>query len=129
MDLSHPDDEITNPITDGVANRVVEERGTDEHCSDSGGFQKEWHLMRGQLLHYGTRKESNECQISGRTPRSSSAVAHLEEIFHTDHENIVAFQLNDKLAPGAYSYLIIIDGIGLICTCTAGENKRSLVGI
>ena len=35
IDLIHPDDEITNPITDGVAFRVVE-RGTDSHCIDQG---------------------------------------------------------------------------------------------
>ena len=35
VDLIHPDDEITQPITDGVAFRVVE-RGTDEHCIDQG---------------------------------------------------------------------------------------------
>ena len=47
------------------------------------------------------------------------------EIFHTDHPNHVSFQLNDKLAPGAYSYLIIIDGIGLICTCLWRKQKKS----
>ena len=35
IDLIHPDDEITNPITEGVAFRVVE-RGTDSHCIDQG---------------------------------------------------------------------------------------------
>ena len=35
----------------------------------------------------------------------------------TDHPNHIGFQLNDKLAPGSYSYLIVIDGVGLICTC------------
>ena len=57
-------------------------------------------------------------------PRESSAVA-FGEIFHTDHPNHVSFQLNDKLAPGAYSYLIIIDGIGLICTCLWRKQKRT----
>ena len=35
IDLIHPDDVITNPITKGTAFRVVE-RGTDEHCIDQG---------------------------------------------------------------------------------------------
>ena len=38
VDLVHPDDVITNPVTDGVAFRVVE-RGTDSHCIDQG-FKK-----------------------------------------------------------------------------------------
>ena len=113
VDLIHPDDEITNPITDGVAFRVVE-RGTDEHCIDQGF--KRMAINAGAKIHYGTRKDPDECQIIAAGPKDSSAVA-FGEIFHTDHENIVAFQLNDKLAPGAYSYLIIIDGVGLICTC------------
>lgn len=121
VDLIHPDDEITNPITDGVAFRVVE-RGTDEHCIDQGF--KRMALDAGATIHYGTRKEPNECQIIAAGPKDSSAVA-FGEIFHTDHENIVAFQLNDKLAPGAYSYLIIIDGIGLICTCLWRQQKKS----
>ena len=41
-----------------------------------------------------------------------------------DHPNHVSFQLNDKLAPGLTS-LIIIDGIGLICTCLWRKQKKS----
>ena len=121
VDLIHPDDEITNPITDGVAFRVVE-RGTDEHCIDQGF--KRMAINAGAKIHYGTRKDPDECQIIAAGPKDSSAVA-FGEIFHTDHENIVAFQLNDKLAPGAYSYLIIIDGVGLICTCLWRQQKKS----
>ena len=57
-------------------------------------------------------------------PKDTSALA-LGEIFRTSHPNHIAFQLNDKLAPGAYSYLIIIDGIGLICTCLWRKQKKS----
>ena len=35
IDLVHPDDEITQPRTSGVAFRIVE-RGTAEHCIDQG---------------------------------------------------------------------------------------------
>ena len=118
VDLIHPDDEITNPITDGVAFRVVE-RGTDEHCIDQGF--KRMALDAGATIHYGTRKESNECQIIAAGPKDSSAVA-FGEIF------ILTMKIsshNDKLAPGAYSYLIIIDGIGLICTCLWRKQKKS----
>ena len=121
VDLIHPDDEITQPITDGVAFRVVE-RGTDEHCIDQGF--KRMAIEAGATIHYGSKRGPEECQIIAAGPKDSSAVA-FGEIFHTDHPNHVSFQLNDKLAPGAYSYLIIIDGIGLICTCLWRKQKKS----
>ena len=121
VDLIHPDDEITQPITDGVAFRVVE-RGTDEHCIDQGF--KRMAIEAGATIHYGSKREPEECQIIAAGPKDSSAVA-FGEIFHTDHPNHVSFQLNDKLAPGAYSYLIVIDGIGLICTCLWRKQKKS----
>ena len=121
IDLIHPDDEISNPVTNGIAFRVVE-RGTDEHCIDQGF--KRMALAAGANIHYETRKDPSECDIIAAGPKESSAVA-FGEIFHTDHPNHVAFQLNDKLAPGAYSYLIIIDGIGLICTCLWRQQKKS----
>ncbi|HJL64916.1 MAG TPA: hypothetical protein QGF70_04950, partial [Candidatus Thalassarchaeaceae archaeon] len=121
IDLVHPDDEITNPKTDGIAFRVVE-RGTDEHCIDQGF--KRMAQDAGATIHYETRKSPDECDIIAAGPKDSSAIA-FGEIFHTDHPNHVTFQLNDKLAPGAYSYLIIIDGIGLICTCLWRQQKKS----
>jgi len=121
VDLIHPDDEITQPVTDGIAFRVVE-RGTDEHCIDQG-FKK-MAIEAGATIHYRSRRNPEECQIIAAGPKDSSAVA-FGEIFHTDHPNHVSFQLNDKLAPGAYSYLIIIDGIGLICTCLWRKQKKS----
>ena len=121
VDLIHPDDEITQPVTDGVAFRVVE-RGTDEHCIDQGF--KRMAIEAGATIHYGSKRDPEECQIIAAGPKDSSAVA-FGEIFHTDHPNHVSFQLNDKLAPGAYSYLIVIDGIGLICTCLWRKQKKS----
>ena len=121
VDLIHPDDEITQPVTDGIAFRVVE-RGTDEHCIDQG-FKK-MAIEAGATIHYRSRRDPEECQIIAAGPKDSSAVA-FGEIFHTDHPNHVSFQLNDKLAPGAYSYLIVIDGIGLICTCLWRKQKKS----
>jgi len=46
-------------------------------------------------------------------------------VFKTNFPNHVTLQLNDKLAPGAYSYLIVIDGIGLICTCLWRQQSKS----
>lgn len=121
VDLAHPDDVITQPKTENVAFRVVE-RGTDDHCIDQG--LKKLALEAGATIHYGSKKPPEECHIIAAGPKESSAVA-FGEIFHTDHPNHVTLQLNDKLAPGAYSYLIIIDGIGLICTCLWRQQKRS----
>ena len=121
VDLAHPDDEITNPITDGIAFRVVE-RGTDSHCIDQG--LKRMALESGVEIHYKSKKDPADCDIIAAGPKNSSAVA-FGEIFHTSHKNHVTFQLNDKLAPGAYSYMIIIDGIGLICTCLWRKQRKS----
>ncbi len=122
IDLIHPDDEITQARTgSGGAFRIVE-RGTDEHCIDQGF--KRMALAAGVNIHYGVKRDPSECSIVAAGPRESSAVA-FGEIFHTTHPNHVAFQLNDKLAPGAYSYLIIIDGIGLICTCLWRQQKKT----
>ena len=81
-------------------------------------------IEAGATIHYGSKRDPEECQIIAAGPKDSSAVA-FGEIFHTDHPNHVSFQLNDKLAPGAYSYLIIIDGVGLICTCLWRKQKKS----
>ena len=121
IDLIHPDDVITQPSTDKPAFRVVE-RGTDSHCIDQGF--KRMAQAAGATIHYETRKAPEECDIIAAGPKESSAIA-FGEIFHTDHPNHVSFQLNDKPAPGAYSYLIIIDGIGLICTCLWRQQKKS----
>ena len=102
VDLAHPDDVITNPITDGVAFRVVE-RGTDHHCIDQGF--KRMAKAAGVEIHYGSKRSPEDCHIVAAGPKDSSAIA-FGEVFHTDHPNHVTFQLNDKLAPGAYSYLI-----------------------
>tara|TARA_B100001115_G_scaffold23002_1_gene16765 strand:- start:26927 stop:28177 length:1251 start_codon:yes stop_codon:yes gene_type:complete len=121
VDLIHPDDEITHPVTNGIAFRVVE-RGTGSHCIDQG-FKK-MAIDAGVKIHYGVKYDPMKCDIIAAGPKESSAVA-FGEIFHTSHPNHVAFQLNDKLAPGAYSYMIIIDGIGLICTCLWRKQKNT----
>tara|TARA_B100001996_G_scaffold154694_1_gene117751 strand:+ start:1149 stop:2402 length:1254 start_codon:yes stop_codon:yes gene_type:complete len=121
IDLVHPDDVITQPKSERIAFRVVE-RGTAEHTIDQG--LKRQALSAGAQIHYKSRVKEEDCTIIACGPKGTSAVAY-GEIFHTDHPNVVSFQLNDKLAPGAYSYLIIIDGVGLICTCLWRKQKRS----
>ena len=113
VDLIHPDDEISKTYSPKVAYRIVE-RGTSEHTIDQGF--KRMAIAAGATLHYKSKVKEEDCQIIACGPKGTSAVAY-GEIFKTSHPDHIAFQLNDKLAPGAYSYLIIIDGIGLICTC------------
>ena len=119
VDLIHPDDEISKTYSPKVAYRIVE-RGTSEHTIDQGF--KRMAIAAGANLHYKSRVKEEDCQIIACGPKGTSAVAY-GEIFKTKHPNHIAFQLNDKLAPGAYSYLIIIDGIGLICTCLWRKQK------
>jgi len=121
VDLIHPDDKITQAKSPKVAYRIVE-RGTSSHTIDQG--IKRQALAAGVKIHYKSRVKEDNCQIIACGPKGTSAVAY-GEIFETDHPNHIGFQLNDKLAPGAYSYLIIIDGIGLICTCLWRKQKKS----
>ena len=120
IDLIHPDNEITNPWSEKVSFRVVE-RGTDSHAIDQG--LKRQAIEAGAQIHYREKIKPEECHIVATGPKGVSAVAY-GEIFHTTYPNHVSIQLNDKLAPGAYSYLIIIDGIGLICTCLWRKQKN-----
>ena len=121
VDLIHPDDEISKTQTPGIAYRIVE-RGTSEHTIDQGF--KRMAIAAGANLHYKSRVKEEDCQIIACGPKGTSAVAY-GEIFKTKHPNHIAFQMNDKLAPGSYSYLIIIDGVGLICTCLWRKQKGS----
>ena len=121
VDLIHPDDKITQAKSPKIAYRIVE-RGTSDHTIDQG--IKRQALAAGVKIHYKSKVKEEDCQIIACGPKGTSAVAY-GEIFHTDHPNHIAFQLNDKLAPGAYSYLIIIDGVGLICTCLWRKQKKS----
>ena len=121
VDLVHPDDVITQARTDGVAYRIVE-RGTSEHTIDQAF--KRMAIDAGATLHYKSRINIDDADIVACGPKDTSALA-LGEIFHTAHPNHIAFQLNDKLAPGAYSYMIIIDGVGLICTCLWRKQQKS----
>jgi len=121
VDLIHPDDVITQPQSDRVAYRIVE-RGTSDHTIDQG--MKRQALEAGAKIHYKSRVKEEDCTIIACGPKGTSAVAY-GEIFKTSHPNHIAFQLNDKLAPGAYSYLIIVDGVGLICTCLWRKQSKS----
>ncbi len=121
VDIIHPDDVISQAQTPRVAYRIVE-RGTSSHTIDQGFKQQA--MDAGAHIHYKSRVKEEDCTIIACGPKGTSAVAY-GEIFKTDHPNHIGFQLNDKLAPGSYSYLIIIDGVGLICTCLWRKQKKS----
>ncbi len=121
IDVICPKDKIRKAWSPKVAFRVIE-RGTAEHSIDQG--LKRQALAAGANLHYKSRVKSDDCHIIATGPKGTSAVAY-GEIFHTTYPNHVAFHFNDKLAPGAYAYLIVIDGVGLICTCLWRKQKKS----
>ncbi len=121
VDVIAPDDKITQAWGPKIAFRVVE-RGTSDHTIDQG--LKRQALAAGAKIHYKTRVDASECDIVAAGPKDTSAVAY-GEIFKTSYPNKVAFHFNDKLAPGAYAYLIVIDGIGLICTCLWRKQRKS----
>ncbi len=121
VDVIHPDDKITKAWSPSVAFRIIE-RGRADHTIDQG--LKRQALASGAHLHYRSRVSEEDCDIIAAGPKQTSAVA-FGEIFTTDHPDHAAFHLNDKLAPGAYAYLIVIDGIGLICTCLWRKQRKS----
>ena len=121
VDVIHPDDVITQAWSPTVAFRVVE-RGTAHHTIDQG--LKRQAVAAGANLHYKSRVKPEDCHIIAAGPKDTSALAY-GEIFETSHPDHVAFHFNDKLAPGAYAYLIVIDGIGLICTCLWRKQQKS----
>ena len=79
VDLIHPDDEISQAKTDGVAYRIVE-RGTSDHTIDQAF--KRMAIEAGATLHYKSRIDEQEADIVACGPKDTSAIA-LGEIFHT----------------------------------------------
>lgn len=121
MDVAGPDHTISKIKIPNVGFRIVE-RGTAPHSIDQGF--KRTALAAGANLHYGVRRNREQCNIIACGPTEISAFA-LGELFHTSHPNHVTFHLNDKLAPGAYSYMLIADGVGLICTCLWRKQRET----
>jgi flavin-dependent dehydrogenase len=120
MDVAGPDHEISKITMPEVGFRIVE-RGTAAHSVDQGF--KRMALDAGANIHYGVRRNREDCNIIACGPTETSAFA-LGELFETSHPNHVTFHLNDKLAPGAYSYMLIVDGVGLICTCLWRKQRK-----
>ena len=78
VDLAHPDDVITNPITDGIAFRVVE-RGTDSHCIDQG--LKRMAIESGVEIHYKSKKNPTDCDIIAAGPKKFFKNLKLDRFF------------------------------------------------
>ncbi|MBT4407216.1 MAG: NAD(P)-binding protein [Euryarchaeota archaeon] len=121
IELIDPNDKVRTAWSKHIAYRVIE-RGTAEHTIDQG--LKRQALAAGANIHYKSRVKPEDCHIIASGPKGTSAVAY-GEIFLTSSANKVCFQFNDKIAPGAYAYMIIIDGVGLICTCLWRKQKKS----
>ena len=73
LDLIHPDDEKTHPVTDGAAFRIVE-RGTSEHTIDQGF--KRMAIAAGAKIHYKSKVKEEDCHIIACGPKDTSAVAY-----------------------------------------------------
>ena len=121
VDLIHPDDVITQATDSRVSH--TESLNEVHPTIPSTKVSSDKHLQQALKSTTRSRVKEEDCTIIACGPKGTSAVAY-GEIFHTDHPNHIGFQLNDKLAPGSYSYLIIIDGVGLICTCLVAETKE-----
>ena len=102
MDIAGPDDRIHTIQLPTLGFRIIE-RGTADHSIDQG--LKRGALKAGAQLHFNTKRDREACDIIACGPSQTSAFA-LGELFHTSHPNHVTFHLNDRLAPGAYTYSV-----------------------
>ena len=121
MDIAGPDDDISRITIPTIGFRLVE-RGTAAHSIDQGF--KRTAKAAGAKIHYRARRNREECQIIACGPIETSAFA-FGELFRTSYPDYATFHLNDKLAPGAYSYMLIVDGVGLICTCLWRKQRET----
>jgi flavin-dependent dehydrogenase len=119
IDLALPGDRIATVKSPRVAFRLVE-RGTRPHTLDQG--LKRQALAAGAHLHYHTRRDRRACHIVATGPRGVTGLVR-GELFRTSYPNQVTVQLNDRLAPGAYTYMIVVDGVGLIATVLLRKQR------
>ena len=119
IDLVGPRGGIFGLETPGIAFRLVT-RGTAPGTLDQG--LKRQAEAEGVHLNYNSHRDRQLCHILATGPRHASGVV-CGEIFETSHPNHVTFQLNDHLAPGAYTYMIVVDGVGLIATVLLRKQK------
>ncbi|NML45066.1 NAD(P)-binding protein [Ramlibacter sp. G-1-2-2] len=106
------DDSVARFASRRVACRVVR-RGTLPGCLDQG--LKADALRQGVEIRYGSRVEPDSCDVIATGPRGTSGIVRAE-LFETEHPDQVTLQLNQALAPGTYTYLVIVQGVGMIAT-------------
>jgi flavin-dependent dehydrogenase len=120
VDVIGTDDRVVRIATDRVACRLVR-RGTQAGSLDQG--LKAAALQAGVELHYKSRRDRASCRIVATGPRGTSGIVRAE-LFETDHPDQVTLQFNHALSPGAYTYLIIVGGIGLIATVLLRRERE-----
>ena len=119
IDLALPSGRIETARTDKLAFRLVQ-RGTAPHTLDQG--LKRQAQAVGVHLHYNTRADKRSCHVIATGPRNATGLV-CGEIFHTSHPDHVTFHLDDRLAPGAYTYMIVVDGVGMIATVLLRQQR------
>jgi len=119
IDLVVPSGKIIGLETPSIAFRLVT-RGTAPGTLDQG-LKRQADAI-GVQLNYNSRRDRRLCHIVATGPRHASGIV-CGEIFETSHPNQVTFQLDDRLAPGAYTYMIVVDGVGLIATVLLRRQK------
>jgi flavin-dependent dehydrogenase len=112
IDVVGTDDRIVRLGTDRLACRIVR-RGIQKGSLDQA--LKADALRHGVEVRYRSRPEPEECHVIATGPRQTSGIVRAE-LFETDHSDHVTLQFNHVLAPSAYTYLVIVNGIGLIAT-------------
>lgn len=112
IDLVAPDGRISVARTPATAFWLVE-RGTGERTIDQG--LKRQALAAGVRLHYRSTRPREQCDVVATGPRGVTGIVR-GELFRTSHPDRVVVQLDDRLAPGAYTYMIVTGGVGLIAT-------------
>jgi flavin-dependent dehydrogenase len=112
IDVLGTDDRLVRFASGRVACRMVR-RGVQQGSLDQG--LKADALRHGVEIRYRSRREPEQCQVIATGPRAASGVVRAE-MFETDHPDQVTLGFNQALAPGAYTYLIILGGIGLVAT-------------
>lgn len=112
IDVMGTDDRVVRVSSDRIACRIVR-RGVQPGSLDQA--LKADALRHGVQIRYRSRAEAEHCHVIATGPRNTTGIVRAE-LFETDHPDQVTLKFDHRLAPGAYTYLVIIGGIGLIAT-------------
>jgi flavin-dependent dehydrogenase len=120
IDVIGADGRVVRFGSERVACRVVR-RGVQAGSLDQG--LKAQALRHGVEIRYRSRVEPERCDVIATGPRGTTGIVRAE-LFETDHPDQVTLQLDQALSPGAYTYLIVVDGIGLIATVLLRRERE-----